>query len=156
MKPSLVISNSSPLIALSQIEHLNLLEKLFTNVLVPSAVVQEVSADIILPAWIIEHKLTQQVGPRILRASLGPGESEAISLAIEINAELVILDDLPARRLANILELPIIGTLGILLASKRYGFLTAVKPCIDALIDFDFRISYDLYKQVLLDAEEFI
>ena len=60
----------------------------------------------------------------------------------------------PARRLARALGLPVIGTLGILLAAKRRGFLPAVQPCVDALIQNGFRIAADLYKRVLADAGE--
>lgn len=148
-----VVSNSSPLIALEQIGHLDLLEQIFTTVLVPPAVAREATS-VVLPVWIIETSLTQAIGPRILRASLGPGESEAISLALEASAQWVILDDRPARRLATALNLPVIGTLGVLLASKRRGFLLAVRPCIDALVSHGFRIAPDLYERVLADAGE--
>jgi predicted nucleic acid-binding protein len=85
---------------------------------------------------------------------LGPGESEAISLALEIGAQWVILDERPARRLAQALGLPVIGTLGVLLASKRRGLLPAVRPCVDALVNFGFHISPGLYDLVLADAGE--
>ncbi len=107
-----------------------------------------------LPAWIEQQQLTQAIGPLILSASLGAGESEAISLALETKARLVLLDDRPARRLAQALHLPIIGTLGILLAAKRRQLLPAMRPSLDALLQHDFRISQRLYEQVLLDANE--
>ena len=107
-----------------------------------------------LPHWITQQALTQAVGPQILAASLGAGESETISLALEVRARLIVLDDRPARRLAQALRLPVIGTLGILLAAKRRNLLLAVRPAIDALIQHDFRIAPALYKQVLLDADE--
>ncbi len=148
-----IVSNSSPLIALEQIGHLDLLEKLFATVLIPPAVARE-TARVVLPAWITERSLTQPIGPQILRASLGPGESEAISLALEVGVQWIILDDRPARRLAQALGLPVIGTLGVLLASKRRGFLSTIQPCIDALVSHGFRIAPDLYEHVLHDAGE--
>jgi len=78
-----VVSNSSPLIALQQIGHLPLLQALFGTLLVPPAVVRETAPTVILPDWVVERALTQQIGPQILGSSLGPGESEAISLALE-------------------------------------------------------------------------
>jgi predicted nucleic acid-binding protein len=90
-----VVSNASPLIALQQIGQLHLLEQLFGTVLVPSAVVHEVRPSVTLLAW----GLQQAIGPLILSSSLGLGESESISLALETKARLVILDDRPARRL---------------------------------------------------------
>lgn len=78
-----------------------MLEQLFTSVVVPPAVVSEVSVSVTLPDWIAEQALSQAIGPRILRATLGAGESEAISLALEVQARLLILDDRPARRVAQ-------------------------------------------------------
>ncbi len=148
-----VVSNSSPLIALEQIGNLNLLQKLFATVSIPPAVSRE-TTKIVLPPWITEIPLAQPVGPQILRASLGPGESEAISLALEVGAQWVILDDRPARRLAEALNLPVIGTLGVLLAAKRRGFLPAIRLCVDALVNHGFHIAPDLYERVLSDAGE--
>jgi uncharacterized protein len=81
-----VISNSSPLIALEQIGQLDLLHVLFSTVLIPPAVAREVAPTVTLPAWITERAPTQPVASQIPRASLGPGESEVISLALETDA----------------------------------------------------------------------
>ena len=153
MTAPLVVSDSSPLIVLTRIGHLDLLKNLFTQILVPPAVVRE-TISVVLPEWVVQTSLTQSIGPRILRASLGPGESEAMSLALEVNARWIILDDRPARRLAEALGLPVIGTLGILLAGKRRGFLFAVRPCLDALMNIGFRMTSDLYERVIADAGE--
>ena len=120
----------------------------------PPAVVREVGATTRLPTWIEQRDLTQVVGPRILSASLGAGESEAISLALEVQARLLILDDRPARRLAQALHLPPIGTVGILLAAKRQNVVPVLRPSLDALVQHDFRIGQRLYEQVLRDAGE--
>jgi predicted nucleic acid-binding protein len=149
-----VISNASPLIALEQIGHLDLLKSLFPTVLIPPAVAQEIAPTVALPAWISEHALAQPIGPQLLRTALGSGESEAISLALEIGAQWVILDERPARRIAQALGLPVIGTLGVLLASKRRGLLTTIRPCLDALVSFGFHVSPGLYALVLGDAGE--
>ena len=149
-----VVSNASPLIALEQIGHLELLEQLFGSVLIPPAVAREVAPTVALPTWIGQQELAQPVGPRILGASLGPGESEAISLALETQAELVVLDERPARRLAQALHLPVIGTLGILLAAKRRQLLVSIRPSLDTLLQHDFRIAPSLYENVLSAAGE--
>lgn len=148
------ISNASPLIALEQIGHLDLLGELLDKILVPPAVAREVSPTVHLPPWIEVRSLDQSVGPRILQAALGPGESEALSLALETRAFLLLLDERPARRLAQALGLPVVGTLGILLAAKRRKLLPNVKPCLDALLEEDFRIAPALYERVLHDAGE--
>lgn len=149
-----VISNSSPLIGLHRIGQLHLLHQLFGQLVVPPAVVREVAPATAVPAWIEQRSLQQAIGPQILSASLGPGESEAVSLALEVHARLLLLDDRPARRLAHALQLPVIGTVGILLAAKHRTLLPVVRPSLDALLQHDFRISPRLYQQVLMDAGE--
>ena len=154
MNLSPVISNSSPLICLERIGQIHLLQQIFETILVPTAVVIEVSLRTTLPSWVITRTLTQPIGPQILRASLGAGESEAISLALETQAQLLILDDRPARRLAQALRLPVIGTLGILLAAKQRQLIPTIRPCLDLLLQNDFRIAQPLYEQILADAGE--
>ena len=149
-----IVSNSSPLIAFKQIGHFELLRKLVGPIIVPPAVSREVAPTVSLPGWIEIRTLTQPVASMVLRASLGAGESEAISLAIEVKARLLLLDDLAARRLAMGLHLPIIGTLGLLLAAKRNSLLKAVKPSLDKLLGYEFRVSTELYDRVLRDAGE--
>jgi predicted nucleic acid-binding protein len=154
MTDAAVVSNSSALIALDHIGRLDLLRLLFSEIVIPPAVVRETAVSVVLPPWIIERALSQPIGPRILRASLGAGESEAISLALELSARWVILDDRPARRLAQSLSLSVIGTLGVLLAAKRKGLLPAVQPCLDDLVATGFRITPELYDALLADAGE--
>src|SRR5713226_4227837 len=101
MTPAAVVCNSSTLIALDQIGQLDLFERLFGSVLVPPAAVREIGPTLVLPTWVTERSLTQPLSPQMLRASLGPGESEAIALALEISAVWIILDDRAARRLAQ-------------------------------------------------------
>lgn len=154
MTPFPVVCNASPLIALEQIGRLNLLPDLFETVTIPPAVQRETAPTVMLPDWVRPYSLTHPIGPTILQASLGPGESEAISLALELEARLVILDDRPARRLAQSLGLPVIGTLGLLLTAKQKGWLDAIKPHLDTLLEHDFRVSPRLYDQIIADAGE--
>jgi uncharacterized protein len=146
------VADASPLTALAQIDQLPLLEKLFGETLVPPAVVSEVSQS--LPAFIRERKLSRPIPAAVRRAALDPGESEAISLALEIGAERLILDERTARRLAQDVGLPIIGVLGILLASKQKGLIPLVRPMLDALVKNRFRITPDLYEWLLSETGE--
>src|SRR5260370_20212983 len=93
MTSAQVVCNSSPLIALDRIGHLDLLERVFGSVLVPPAVVLQITPALVPPAWITARSLTQPLGSQLLGTSLGPGESEAIALALEIGATWVVLDD---------------------------------------------------------------
>ena len=149
-----VVSNSSPIIALAEIHRLEFLFELFGEISVSPAVIGETVSAAPLPQWIHEVELTQPLDPRILSAGLGSGESEAISLALETNPPWLILDDRPARRLAISLGVPVIGTLGILLAAKRKGLLTALKSVLNELIQTGFFVAPALYRQVLVDVGE--
>lgn len=147
-----VVADASPLIALARVDQLPLLEHLFGEILVPPAVVREV--ELPLPAFVRERKLSRPMPSAVLRAALDPGESEAISLALELDAARLILDERSARRLARDLGLPIIGVLGILLASKQKGMFSQVRPILDALVKSRFRITPELYEWLLSEAGE--
>ena len=102
-----VVADASVLIALAQIDRLSLLEQLFGEVLIPSAVAREVSPGLAkLPPWVRTHVLDEPPDPRVAAASLDAGETEAIALALVVKAERINLDDLPARRLALALATP--------------------------------------------------
>ena len=128
--------------------------ELFGDVAVPPAVIGETVSAAPLPPWIHEVELTQPIDPHVQSAGLGPGESAAIHLALETHPPWLILDDRPARRLAISLGIPVIGTLGILLAAKRKGLLTALKPVLNELMQMGFFVAPALYRQVLSDGGE--
>lgn len=149
-----VVADASPLIALQQIGQLQLLQALFTSLLVPPAVAKEIAPGVPSQPWMVERSLTQPIAPVILGASLGAGESEAISLALEIRADRIVVDEKAARRLAEAVGLNVIGTLGILLAAKRKGLIPAVRPQIEALLAKNFWISPQLVERALSDVGE--
>ena len=147
-----VVSDSSPLIALERIAHLHLLPALFEKVVIPSAVRLEVYGNRPLPEWTEEIAIKQTLTPRMIAARLGLGESEAIALALELDAEELLLDDLAARRLATSLGVPMIGTLGLLLRAKQHGLIPQVKPVLEALRQGGFHISERMFDGILLAA----
>jgi predicted nucleic acid-binding protein len=120
-----VVADAGPVIALQRIGHLGLLQALFQEVLVPPAVARELVPRLTLPAWIRERTLQQPIAQEVLRASLGAGESEAISLALEIQADRLIVDERAGRRVAEALGLRVAGVLGLLVLSKQRGHVTA-------------------------------
>ncbi len=149
-----VVSDASAIIALNRIDQLRLLERLFGAVLIPPAVAREISPSVRKPYWIQVQPLRRPASAAALQASLGAGETEAISLAVEVNAQTLILDDKPARRLASLRGLPVVGTVGILVRSKQKGYIDAVRPHLNALRAASFHISPSLYTTVLSDADE--
>jgi uncharacterized protein len=148
------ISNSSPLIAFERLNRLNLLQALTVTLLVPTAVQREVFGTKELPAWIVERPITQAFAQLAFSARLGQGEREAIVLAMEVGNCVLLLDDLAARRSAEALGITVVGTVGLLVLAKRRGLLSSLKPSLDLLTAYDFRISPKLYARILVEVGE--
>jgi predicted nucleic acid-binding protein len=102
-----VVSDSSSLIALSQINCLHLLEGLFGTVIAPPMVQQETARTMTFPTWLVVRTPQTPLDTRLVDARLDAGEHQVIHLAMETSARRVILDDLKARRTARSLGLPI-------------------------------------------------
>ena len=153
---TLVVSDSSPLIALSQIQQLRLLHDLFGEVVVPDAVANEVKPGLPLPAYIVTRPLAMRVPLDItlLHHKLGAGETEAIILASQDGADWLLVDEKPARGIAQALGLRVAGTLGLLVRAKEKGLLPAVRPHVEALMRAGFRATPALIQHVLRGAGE--
>ena len=151
---ALVVADASPLIAFQQIGRLQLLRAVFGELIVPPSVIREILASVPPEPWIVERALTQPVVPLVLRANLGAGQSEALSLAMEIGAERLLVDERAARRVAGTLGLRVVGTLGVLLAAKRKGLIVELRPLLDQLLHQGFWIAPRLVKQALITAGE--
>jgi hypothetical protein len=159
-----VVSNSSALINLSRIGKLTLLRDLFGVLIVPDAVWQEVvvegagqpGADEIGSAdWIQRQPVMNMQLVQALQQDLDGGEAEAIALALEIGAEMLLMDEKLGRETARHLGLRYIGLIGTLVMAKRKGLIGAVKPHLDMLRDIaGFRVDAALYAHVLKDQNE--
>jgi uncharacterized protein len=157
-----VICNTSPLQYLHQIGRLELLPQLVSRVTVPTAVAQELAEgrrrglDLPIPEALPWVDLCAPTSERVVRlvADLGPGETGVLLLALERTDPVVILDDALARRHAEVLGIPLTGTLGILLDAKRRGLVPAVTPLVDDLQHLGFRLSEATRSAVLRMAGE--
>lgn len=149
-----VVADASPLIALQQIGRLELLEALFGAIAIPTGVAEEITPSVTLRPWMTVLGLAQPVAPVVLGAHLGRGESEALSLAIETRAPRLLVDERAARRIAEALGVPVIGTLGVLLAAKRRGKVDAIRPLMEALQQQGFWIARALVDRVIAAAGE--
>ncbi|MGD9892736.1 MAG: DUF3368 domain-containing protein [Dehalococcoidia bacterium] len=150
----MIVSNSSPLIALTQIEMLWLLPALFEQVYIPSAVADETARSVPASPWLNIRPLNDPVNEHVARAGLGRGESEALSLALELNRTTVILDERAARRLAGELGVPVTGTLGTLLEARRRYVIASLRPHLQALIDVRFYLTPNLVRELLAEVGE--
>ena len=157
-----VICDTSPLQYLHQLRLLHLLPSLAGRIVIPPAVQEELLAGKVLGIdlpdlqtldWLsIRHPLSRPAVP--LLRDLGPGETEVLMLGLELAEAVLILDDALARRVAEILEIPFIGTLGLLLDAKRSRLITSVEPLLDQLQDLRFRLSPGTRSAILRLAGE--
>ena len=157
----MIVSDTSPIIALALCNKLKLLEKLFDRVCLPRAVYNELA----VPGKPEAGKITEWARDKIvpvkntaavtaLSLNLDPGESEALSLSLETAADYLLIDEKRGRAIAAGSGIKTIGTVGVLLSAKRNGFIPALKPSLDILTENDFRISDMLYRQILERAGE--
>ncbi len=160
----IVVSDSSVLIHLAAIGHLELLKVKFGEVIVPKAVWREVVVDgegrpgadeVRQASWIKMHEVHSRPLVITLTQHLDDGESEAIALAVEAEADLVLLDERDARNAAEALGLDILGVIGILIWAKRENLIQSLKDAIVQLRQITgFRLSDRLYTTVLAAAGE--
>ena len=159
-----MVSNSTSLIALNAIGSRALLTSLYGSIHIPEAVYNEVvsgagragASAVASAKWITRHTVVDQPAITSLKINnhLATGESEAIVLAGEMGADLILLDDRAARRVARQHNLSIIGTVGILLQAKDQQMIPAVKPLLDSLISAGIYLDATLYQQALRLAGE--
>lgn len=158
-----VVSNTSPLLYLHQVGSLDLLQKLYGQVIVPSAVRDELRVGsergVSIPEvgrirW-LEVRAPAETALLPMVIDLGAGETAALAIALSSPGSLLILDDALGRRMARLLKLTYTGTLGVLVKAKKEGHLPAVKPVLEALRDqTTMHLSHDLLAWVLREAGE--
>lgn len=163
MATRIIVSNSTPLINFATINEINILRQLFKQILIPKAVWQEVvtsgwpeTSNLIKKAdWIVEEPISDFRLSKALDRELDKGEAEAIVLAIEVSADLILLDELEARNIAEIQGLNYMGSIGCLALAKKLGLIAKIKPSLDKMIDkARFWVNQELYNYVLLDNQE--
>jgi hypothetical protein len=138
----IVVADASPLIALARIGRLELLRALFGTLVLPNAVWREVTeagrdkagaATVLLADWIGRRDVSDQGLVALLRQDLGAGEAEAIALAREVSADLVLLDERLGRAAAKRLGLRVTGLVGVLIEARERGLLADAEAVLDAL-----------------------
>jgi predicted nucleic acid-binding protein len=150
-----VVADASPLIVFHQIDRLDLVHDILGVVLIPAAVAEEIAPSLgAPPAWIRVTPLPPGHDSFSWEASLDRGEAEAISIALSSAANQILLDNRPARRVAERLGLHVVGSLGLLLEAFRAGLIADVQPLMDAMIRVGFHVGSSLYDDVLMLADD--
>jgi predicted nucleic acid-binding protein len=159
----LIVSDTSPISGLLILDKLELLEKLYGEVYIPQSVnlellkIQSKNKEInefLNSPWVKVISITNIESYQRLRITLDEGESEAITLAIELNADVLLIDELKGRKEALKSGLNIVGLLGILVEAKTRELIPNLRTLLDTLIRNNFWIKPELYKAVLQSVNE--
>jgi len=160
----IVVSNSSPITNLAAVGQLAILHQLYETVFIPDAVYTELTtsdsaqpggAEVQTLSWIQAKPVMDRALVTALQMDLDPGEAAAIALAVELKANLLLLDERRGRTVAARFGLRFVGLLGLLIEAKRKGCLAAVKPILEDLVmKAGFWVSQQLYTRVLEVAGE--
>ncbi|GMO70563.1 MAG: DUF3368 domain-containing protein [Treponemataceae bacterium] len=157
----IVVCDSSPLFALVICDKLDLLDKLYDEILLPFTVFRESTITGKPYAEMIrvwgQNKVAKITDDKLFQAVhfiLDAGEAEAITLYQEKSADVLLIDEQKGRRIAKHYNINIIGTLGILLKAKHAGILTEIASSVKLLRQSKIRISDELYNSILKIAGE--
>jgi predicted nucleic acid-binding protein len=160
----IVVSNTSPITNLAAINQLNLLQQLYSRIIIPEAVTHELTnVGTIVPGatevqtfeWIQVQTITNRSTVISLQLELDEGEAEAIALASELKADLLLLDERRGYQVPSRYGLRVKGVLGVLIAAKSRRLIPAVKPVMDDLIGIaGFWVTEQLYNRVLQMVSE--
>lgn len=142
----IIVSDTSCLIALSNIGSVNLLRDLYTEVIITPEVEDEFGDT--LPDWIIVEKVKNSELQDEIGLKLDKGEASSIALAIEMKESVLIIDELKGRTVAKSFNVEIIGTIGIIILANKRGLLKDVMSTIQNLVNNGFRLSDKLLKDL--------
>lgn len=150
--PKTIISDTSCFIILTNIGELELLHKVYGQIVTTLDIATEYGEA--LPEWVeiatVADKYTQQ----LLEMQIDKGESSAIALALETPNSTLILDDYKARKIAELLGITFTGTIGVIIKAKLKGMIPSIKPLLEKIKQTDFRLSVDIELQALKEAKE--
>ena len=129
----IVVSDTSPILNLAAVDKLHLLLDLYAEIVVPPAVQGELARNGIQldPSWTRVVAAQDQNDVAALREQLDPGEAEAIVVAAELAAELLLVDEKRGRRIAIDRGLEVTGLLGVLAEAKARGLIPQCQPVLD-------------------------
>ena len=147
-----IISDTSCFIVLSKTGQLDLLHKLFGNILTTPEIAEEFGEE--LPNWVEIVAVKDEYKLKLFETQIDKGEASAMALALETNNAFLIIDDYKARKLAHTLNLHYTGTIGIIILAKQKGIIGSIKPVLAKIKETNFRISADLELQALIQANE--
>ena len=154
-----VVANATPLIYLAKMGELSLLKSLFAEVIVADKVFEEVvvqgagkagSEEVRSAHWIKRQSVSDKTALQQLREEglLDVGEAETLALALELGADLVLLDDRRARKVAARMKVRRIGTIAIILLAYRQGLIKDLPSVLKKASERAFRINTGVFNRL--------
>ncbi len=154
----ILVADSSALVTLAIVDKLNVLESLFDDVCIPKAVYDEITVDHKIESKRLkvfcEGKVKVIRQSFVFPVSLGVGESEAMTLYKELQADFLLCDDKKAKKYAKNFSINTIGSLGVLLKAKEKGLIKEIAPLLGILKKSDIFIDDKIYDLILKIAKE--
>ena len=162
----LVVSNTSPVMNLAVVDLLSLLREQFGEVVVPAGVIEELRLDTDYPGteklrqaisegWLRQETAENQQLILALKRELDNGEAEAIALALQLKAELLLMDERDGRSVAKSMGLNPIGIIGVLVRAKQVGTIQSVREVLARLRnEAGFYIADNLMERILSEVGE--
>ncbi len=158
----IIVSDTTPISELAKVGRLHLLADLFGTVIIPPQVFEELSAGNHPAAavvsqldWLDIREVDATSTQSLMQLNnLDLGESAAIILAEALKAEQLLIDERAARKVARSRNLPVIGTVGLLILAKQRGLIESVKTELNALMSNGMRLSEQVYQDALMLAQE--
>ena len=158
----MIVADTGPLIAFARIGRLDLLQQVVGQLVIPQAVYDDLvlkgrgrsgAAELERASWIQRRAITDRAALARLPRNLHLGESEAIVLAEELGAQL-LMDERRGRQVAIDRGIDVLGSLAIVAEAKRRGLITQAKPLVGAFLGAGYWIDEELIPLFLKELGE--
>jgi predicted nucleic acid-binding protein len=152
-----IVADSGPIIVFARIGRLNLLQQVLEELIIPEGVYKEVvergagragAAEVERGDWIHRREVSRRASLSLLPSHLQAGQQEAIVLAQELGAQLLI-DESEGRKIARERGIKVVGSLGVLAEAKRMGLIGKVRPIIEEMRAATYRIGDNILSEFL-------
>ncbi len=147
-----IISDISCFIVLSNINELDLLQKLYGQITTTIEIVTEYGEA--LPEWVTIENVKDTHRQELLEMHPDTAEASVLALALETPDSTIITDDYHVRKIAEKLKLNYTGTIGVIIRAKLKGIIPLIRPLLAKIKQADFRLGDDAEQQALKEAGE--
>ncbi|MBW4463186.1 MAG: DUF3368 domain-containing protein [Nodosilinea sp. WJT8-NPBG4] len=159
-----IVSDASSLGSLALIDYLWLLEALYGTVVISEVVARELATAknariqaVLSVSWVKVQVPTEGAIATIQQQGqqFDLGETQTLALALQLNADELLINERRGRQVAQALGLSAIGIVGIVIVAKQRALIPSVRRVMDALVELaGFRISHQLYQKILKFVDE--